>query len=132
MTYLLAQAPRKSLGSLGLEQLVTLIQGTDVRLSLPLQTVEKLKDVSVPVQRPRRLLFCLAYRPPSQAFFEFDTDRDGALSVAELKNLTSVLGLVRDFRTLHPWQRSQAARAPEMDQQGHHDCAGIHHQAPNR
>lgn len=59
MTYLLAQAPRKSLGSLGLEQLVTLIQGTDVRLSLPLQTVEKLKDVSVAVQQPRCLLFCL-------------------------------------------------------------------------
>ena len=127
MTYLLAQAPRKSLGSLGLEQLVTLIQGTDVRLSLPLQTVEKLKDASVPVQLSPALLPGLP--PSSQAFFEFDTDRDGALSVTELKNLTTVLGFVRDFpaSSLLPWQRSQAARPPEMDQQGYHDCAGIYH-----
>jgi hypothetical protein len=46
VNYLLSRAPRKSLGDLSLDQIITAIMGTDVRLALPLQTVEKLKEVS--------------------------------------------------------------------------------------
>ena len=45
ISYLLSRAPRKSLGDLSLQQIINFIMGTDVRLTLPLQTVEKLKEV---------------------------------------------------------------------------------------
>lgn len=45
ISYLLSRAPRKSLGDLSREQIISFIMGTDVRLTLPLQTVEKLKEV---------------------------------------------------------------------------------------
>ena len=73
LTYLLSLAPRKKLGSLRLEELVTLLESVDVKLALPLQTIEKLKE----------------------AFYEFDTDGDGALNALELKMLTAATGLVR-------------------------------------
>lgn len=52
INYLLSCAPRKSLGDLHLEQIITYIMGTDIRLTLPLQTVEKLKEV---------VFFCLGF-----------------------------------------------------------------------
>ena len=55
VNYLLSRAPRKSLGDLSLDQIITAIMGTDVRLALPLQTVEKLKEVSPG---------CLLFPPP--------------------------------------------------------------------
>jgi hypothetical protein len=52
ISYLLSRAPRKSLGDLSLEQIITFIMGTDVRLTLPLQTVEKLKEVRTAALTP--------------------------------------------------------------------------------
>jgi hypothetical protein len=37
-------APRKKLGSLNLEELIALLETVDVKLALPLQTIEKLKE----------------------------------------------------------------------------------------
>jgi hypothetical protein len=45
LAYLLSLAPRKKLGSLNLEELVALLETVDVQLALPLQTIEKLKEV---------------------------------------------------------------------------------------
>ena len=45
MAYLLSLAPRKKLGSLNLEELIALLEAVDVKLALPLQTIEKLKEV---------------------------------------------------------------------------------------
>lgn len=45
LTYLLSLAPRKKLGSLHLEELISLLENVDVKLALPLQTIEKLKEV---------------------------------------------------------------------------------------
>ena len=44
LAYLLSMAPRKKLGSLNLEELIALLETVDVKLALPLQTVEKLKE----------------------------------------------------------------------------------------
>ena len=45
LAYLLSLAPRKKLGSLNLEELIALLETVDVKLALPLQTIEKLKEV---------------------------------------------------------------------------------------
>ena len=45
LAYLLSLAPRKKLGSLNLEELIALLETVDVKLALPLQTLEKLKEV---------------------------------------------------------------------------------------
>lgn len=45
LTYLLSLAPRKKLGSLRMEELVSLLETVDVKLALPLQTIDKLKEV---------------------------------------------------------------------------------------
>ena len=42
---MLSLAPRKKLGSLNLEELIALLEAVDVKLALPLQTIEKLKEV---------------------------------------------------------------------------------------
>jgi hypothetical protein len=48
MAYLLSLAPRKALGSLGLAELVALLETVDIKLALPLTTIEKLKEARRP------------------------------------------------------------------------------------
>lgn len=69
--HLLARAPRAALGSLSIHAVADVLCCADVQPALPLQTVAKLRS----------------------AFFEFDADRLGSLSPAQLAELTATLGL---------------------------------------
>lgn len=61
LAYLLSLAPRKKLGSLNLEELIALLENVDVKLALPLQTLEKLKEARV--MRLPSSLRCVLMRP---------------------------------------------------------------------
>jgi Ca2+-binding EF-hand superfamily protein len=69
--YLMGQAPRAALGSMAVRHLQPLLGKCNVRIAVPLQTLEKLKD----------------------AFNEADTDGDGSINVLELQEMTHQLGL---------------------------------------
>jgi hypothetical protein len=94
LAYLLSLAPRKKLGSLNLEELIALLETVDVKLALPLQTLEKLKEARA--MKLRSSIRCVLMRLRRvQAFYDFDQDGDGALTAHEVKLLTNATGLVR-------------------------------------
>lgn len=64
LAYLLSLAPRKKLGSLNLEELVGLLESVDVKLALPLQTLEKLKEA-------RCCAFAFGCKPAAHTRFVF-------------------------------------------------------------